>query len=602
MTAGEPAPPRNSWGARRASGAACAARVAAPPGRTPGLQCITMTDTIFAGPAGTAAYGEVFTRRWVVDAILDLVGYTADRRLDGLRLVEPSCGRGAFLLPAVERLLASTPAHRRTFDSLASAICANDLNGHNVSFCRNSVRTMLDAAGVSAVDVDALARTWIRHDDYLLRSDGQDSLCSQLAEVDGVDVVIGNPPYIRLEHLPSGRSNAYRARWRTMAGRADIYVGFYEKALTSLKPGGRLGFICADRWMRNQYGAELRRLVAGGYSVDAVWTMHAVDAFETQVDAYPAITILSKRAQGATVVADTSSNFNAEAAQALVAWTLRADSDVTARPSYVGHRLPHWFSGDEHWPAGDPRRLALIEHLNDNFFPLQDLRTRTRVGIGIATGADQAFITSNPEAVEQERLLPLAMVADTRSGNFTWGGKYLVNPWEPDGNLVDLHAYPRLRAHFYRHRQALCGRYVARARPTAWHRTIDKVAHGLTAKPKLLIADMRTAINPVLDGGGHYPHHNLYYVVSDVWDLEVLGGLLFSRVAQAFIEAYCVRMRNNTLRFQAQYLRKIRVPHPGDIDAQTQESLREAFVARDVDAATAAALEAYKLDAKDLAP
>ncbi len=52
-----------------------------------------------------ANYGEVFTRRWVVDVLLDLTGYTADRDLGALRLLEPSCGSGAFLGPVVERLI-----------------------------------------------------------------------------------------------------------------------------------------------------------------------------------------------------------------------------------------------------------------------------------------------------------------------------------------------------------------------------------------------------------------------------------------------------------------------------------------------------------------
>ena len=51
----------------------------------------------------------------------------------------------------------------------------------------------------------------------------------------------------------------------------------------------------------------------------------------------------------------------------------------------------------------------------------------------------------------------------------------------------------------------------------------------LTGKPKLLIQDMKTTIHPVLETGGHYPHHNLYYIVSDTWDMEVLGGILLSR-------------------------------------------------------------------------
>ena len=41
---------------------------------------------------------------------------------------------------------------------------------------------------------------------------------------------------------------------------------------------------------------------------------------------------------------------------------------------------------------------------------------------------------------------------------------------------------------------------------------------------------MKAAAHPVLDPGDHYPHHNLYFVVSDAWDLEVLGGILLAAV------------------------------------------------------------------------
>jgi Eco57I restriction-modification methylase len=76
---------------------------------------------------------------------------------------------------------------------------------------------------------------------------------------------------------------------------------------------------------------------------------------------------------------------------------------------------------------------------------------------------------------------------------------------------------------------------------------------------------------------------------------EVLGGLLLSRVAQLFIEAYCVKMRGGTLRFQAQYLRRIRVPSPAALSEDLCDRLRMAFRARDASAATRAALEAYEI-------
>ena len=84
--------------------------------------------------------------------------------------------------------------------------------------------------------------------DFLLREE-----CEPTA-----DFVLGNPPYIRLENVPLARSAAYRDLCVTMRGRSDVFVGFIERGLRLLRDSGVLGFIVADRWMRNQYGADLR--------------------------------------------------------------------------------------------------------------------------------------------------------------------------------------------------------------------------------------------------------------------------------------------------------------------------------------------------------
>lgn len=383
-----------------------------------------------------------------------------------------------------------------------------------------------------------------------------------------------------------------------MRGRGDIYVGFFERGLQLLKPGGRLGYICADRWMRNQYGAPLRELVSARYAVEHIWTMHDVDAFDSQVSAYPAITVLANKQQREVVVADTTAEFGSEAALALA----KAASD----PAFEGfdaegvraHKLPHWFAGGELWPTGSPARLALIEHLNDRFGPLHDPATGTKVSIGVATGADQVYVTKDPTVAEADRMTPLAMRRDLMTGSFSWQGNYLVNPWAENGSLVPLDDYPRLAAYLSQHPQ-LRERHVAKKAPKSWHRTIDKVHADLIDRPKLLLQDMKATIHPVLEPGGFYPHHNLYYVVSDTWDMEVLGGLLLSRVAQAFIEAYCVRMRGGTLRFQAQYLKRIRVPAPDRLDSTVSDALRAAFRHRDVLAATQAAALAYDIDPQE---
>lgn len=542
-------------------------------------------------PAEVVEHGEVFTRRWIVNLILDLSGYTTDKDLASLRAVEPACGHGAFLIPMVERLSASIRAHGKSLEQASGAIRAYDLLPNNVAEAQRTVIDTLVTDGWDKDEATTLAEQWISKDDYLLR-----------AREDGsADFVLGNPPYIRLEEVPEERSAAYRLACPTMGGRADIYVGFIEVGLLGLKPGGVLGFIVADRWMHNQYGARLREFVADGYAIDHLVQMHDVDAFEEQVAAYPAVTIIRRGEQGPAVVADTTRRFGPADAQTLAGWTRKPKARRISNDRFEVDRLPHWFPGTDLWPAGPPVVLNMIEQLNEQYQPLEDPATTTRVGIGVATGADKVYVTKDPDAAERERMLPLSMAWDTNSGTLTWSRHYLVNPWDETTGLVTLEHWPRFAAYMEASAVGLKGRKVGQKNPTKWWRTIDRVTPGLLTKPKLLFPDMRMTSRPTLDPGGEdglYPHHNLYYVVSDGWDLRVLGGLLFSRISEATIGAYCVKMRGGTMRFQAQYLRRCRMPRPEQVSPAAAAALADAFDRRDPQAATEASLAVYDLDAR----
>ena len=84
-------------------------------------------------------------------------------------------------------------------------------------------------------------------------------------------------------------------------------------------------------------------------------------------------------------------------------------------------------------------------------------------------------------------------------------------------------------------------------------------------------------------------------MVADGWDLEVLGGLLSSRMALFFVWSYAVKMRGGYLRFQAQYLRRIRLPEPEGIPKELQDGLRSAFRSRNFRALDELACAAYGL-------
>jgi len=529
------------------------------------------------------AYGAVFTQRWVVDLILDLCGYVASEDLSQRVAIEPACGDGAFLVPMAQRLSESLRLHGRQLSDAESALRGFDLQEQHVERCRRSTVSQLLSDGWNPTDAAAVVDAWIRHGDYLLTVHAQDA-----------DLVVGNPPYIRSDDmLPSAR-HAYMGMCSTMTPGSDIFVGFIETGLRSLKRGGVLSFIVADRWMHNSYGRRLRGLVADCYAVEAVCEMHGVNAFAEDVSAYPAITQIRRSRQGEAMYAAASERFDAVAAQRLMSW-VRGGTERSDDPDFRATRLPGWFHTEGMWPSASPERIALLETLNDAFMPLEDQATGTRVGIGIATGADDVFVTGDEFLVEHDRMLPLVTTAHIKSGHLEGHDKWLVNPWDDAGRLVELGAYPRLESYLSTKAERLARRHIAQKSPADWYRTIDKVYPGLRGAPKLLLADMKATIQPVLDPGFGYPHHNLYWITSAGWDLEVLGGILLSRVAQMFVEAYGVKMRGGTLRFQAQYLRLIRVPAPGSVPPALAARLKRAFQTRDVSEATAAALETYGL-------
>jgi adenine-specific DNA-methyltransferase len=554
----------------------------APPARLVSAEVAVRSASISTAES-VQGHGEVFTRRWVVELILDLVGYTADRDLAEMKAVEPACGSGAFLAPMVERLRDSARLHGRDLGDAWGAIEAVDLVSANVELSRTVVRESLGSAGISAGAADELASAWVRTADFLLEPPAERS----------VDFVVGNPPYVRLEAVARDRSDAYRRACETMGGRADVYIGFYEHGLRALRDDATLGFICADRWMRNAYGARLRAMVSEGWAVETIISMTGVDAFEDEVDAYPAITILRRQLQDKGPLAvEATPLFDSASASEVIELAAGCKADHVHRPGYRGARLGAWFSGPGGWPHGSPDRLATIADLEAQFPALEDTSTGTKVGIGVATGADRVFISEDRSAVEEERLLPLALPRDIASGAVRWSGKYLVNPWDADG-LIDLKDWPRLSNYLSQHRELLAKRHTAKN--GRWHKTIDRVIDGLKDREKLYLPDFKEAIFPVRDRGETYPHHNLYWVTSDEWDLRVLGGLLLSDVASLFIEAYSVRMRGGFLRFQAQYLRRIRLPSPGTVDSETKDSLAEAFELRSRERATELALPLYGL-------
>lgn len=522
---------------------------------------LPIAPVVIADPSAASIEerGAIFTRPEVVQFMLDLIGYRADQPLDQVRLLEPSVGQGDFLLPAIDRLMAAWHAgpNQGDLSVLPAALRGVELHQATFALTKSRVRDRLLHHGIPATAAGHLADTWLVPGDFLL------------VDLPGsFQMVVGNPPYVRQERIPDALMAEYRARYHTIYDRADLYVPFLERSLLLLTDGGELGFICADRWMKNRYGGPLRALVATHFHLKTYVNMVDTPAFQSDVIAYPAITVIARTQGTVTRVACRP----AVSSQALTDLAALLTAEPLPPGPHAVRAIDRVVAGAEPWVLETPDQLALVRRL-EAYFPTLEAAACT-VGIGVATGADHAFIGPYDALdVETDRKLRLVTTKDITSGAVRWQGLGVINPFADDGRLVSLESYPRLRAYLEARREVIARRHVAQKAPANWYRTIDRITPALAARPKLLIPDIKGEAHLVYEPGTLYPHHNLYYIVSDTWDLRALQAVLRSGIAQLFVALYSTRMHGGFLRFQAQYLRRIRIPHWHTVSPALRQAL-----------------------------
>ena len=153
--------------------------------------------------------GAVFTRREVVEFILDLSGYTTDVSLHHKRLLEPSFGGGEFLAVAVERLLTAYQAQESSPADIAinlqDAVRAVELHQESFVETRNTLLQLLTRFGLSSETAQTLLRSWLVQGDFLLEDFPF-----------AFSHIVGNPPYVRHELIPDELMTEYRKRFHSM--------------------------------------------------------------------------------------------------------------------------------------------------------------------------------------------------------------------------------------------------------------------------------------------------------------------------------------------------------------------------------------------------
>ena len=272
------------------------------------------------------------------------------------------------------------------------------------------------------------------------------------------DVVIGNPPYIRLQKaLPNGGNLKYADLYRnegyeTFERTGDIYALFYEQGLNFTKDGGLLCYITSNKWMRAKYGGSLRKYFTTKNPLKLL-------------DLGPGIF------ESATVDTNILIIGNKKVKEHhLKAFTIQSRKQVDMLSELKMTTMKN-LSKDS-WIILTEIEQSIKEKIERVGTPLKDWDIK--INYGIKTGFNKAFIIDEEtrkrlikeDPKSDEIIRPILRGRDIKRYSYDFANIYLINTHngyiDSNGNQVDrvdVDAYPAIKRHLDKYWDRLEKRY-----------------------------------------------------------------------------------------------------------------------------------------------
>lgn len=441
--------------------------------------------------------GYVPTPSDLADRMVELL-FRADPPSDSDRILYPGVGEGPFIA-AVERYI----------------------DQHNLAM----------PSGV-AVDthperLDTAESTFshlpihFRNDDFLDHSN----------DFEPFDYIIGNPPYVPITKIDESRKQSYRETYQTAINRFDLYLLFYERALTLLADTGVLCFVTPEKFEYVETASALRKLL-GDFHLQRLEHLDS-DVFSGHLT-YPTISLVRNEPAASTTLVS------------------RDGTEREVNLPYTGDRWTELVRDIDH----DLEKTGIT--LND---------ITERISPGMATGADDVFVFAANELPENLH----SWAYDTVSGkeleqqSLTPGvdpKSVILCPYDESGDLLPkdrLAAIDKFKS-----------QYVSRLRERSCVQKLDKEWYAWHENPpmqdllteKILFRDITGNPRFWHDTSGEIiPRHTVYYTIPKQGvNIDELREYLNSVPVRRWLFANCQRAHSDYIRLQSRVLETLPVP------------------------------------------
>lgn len=232
--------------------------------------------------------GQVYSPVDVVTYILGntLVPALADTDVSEIKVLEPACGDGRFLMGVYHVLMREYrrqgwPQAAANRNILARQLYGMDINAQAIEQARTALQKQAGASPAHITCGDAL---------------NKEIFYPEVPLIAGYyDVIVGNPPYVTWEIEADTRA-FYRKNYCTAAkGRINLYRLFLERCIGLLKPEGYLGFICPNTYLTDRDSSLLRQLLLAQTHIQEIVCLPEAAAVFTGVTQATTILIVQKK-------------------------------------------------------------------------------------------------------------------------------------------------------------------------------------------------------------------------------------------------------------------------------------------------------------------
>jgi len=539
--------------------------------QTIGRHLVDISEALLPSRGKRGPNGEIVWRN-KVSAEADYWSAYLDR-LTTLRILDPACGSGAFLIAAFNFLHAEQKRVRDRLSELRPGILMYASPNADVEIITNNLFGV--DVNAESVEITKLA-LWLqtaKRERALESLDGNVFHGNSLVEdgryhsrpfdwstlkEDGFDIVLGNPPYVRMEFLKSIKPHL-QARFSVATDRADLYAYFFELGVNLLKPGGRLGFISSSTFFRTGSGKLLRSFLAEKSEIESVVDFGDLQVFEG-VTTYP--TILTLR-RGGSATADSTLHY----------LTVRALPDDLGKVfEQEAKPMPHARLSGSTWRFETDLLDTIRAKISQNRPTLTDVYGPPLYGI--KTGLNDAFVltreerdaivaNAGPDDRSAQMLKPFLVGENLKRWHVESNDLWLV--YTPKGG-IDIEKYPALRDHLKPYKSKL----EARATQQNWWELQQAQAaySPMFLKTKIIYPHFNDKPNFSFDSLQYYSNDKSYIIPSES---PALAGFLNSRLAWFQLCGSAPAVRGGYREARVQYVGALAVPLAAQLERELAE-------------------------------